>query len=79
MLADSIEAASRSLAEPSPKTLRMLVKRIIQDKFASSQLDECDLSFKDLEHIVEGFMPVLQGIFHTRVEYPQPGEIGIKR
>jgi putative nucleotidyltransferase with HDIG domain len=75
MLADSIEAASRSLAQPSLKTLRQLVKRIIQDKFASSQLDECDLSFNDLERIVEGFMPVLQGIFHTRVEYPQPLEL----
>ncbi len=70
MLADSVEAASRSLATSSPKLLRELVKKIIQDKFASSQLDECDLTFRDLDEIVKGFMPVLQGIFHTRVEYP---------
>lgn len=70
MLADSVEAASRSLATSSPKLLRELVKKIIQDKFASSQLDECDLTFRDLDEIVRGFMPVLQGIFHTRVEYP---------
>lgn len=70
MLADSVEAASRSLSNSSPKMLRTLVKKIIHDKFASAQLDECDLTFKDLDKIIEGFMPVLQGIFHTRIEYP---------
>ncbi len=70
MLADSVEAASRSLSTSSPKMLRTLVKKIIHDKFASSQLDECDLTFKDLDKIIAGFMPVLQGIFHTRIEYP---------
>jgi len=70
MLADSVEAASRSLSTSSTKMLRELVKKIIHDKFASSQLDECDLTFKDLDKIIEGFMPVLQGIFHTRIEYP---------
>jgi putative nucleotidyltransferase with HDIG domain len=70
MLADSVEAASRSIATSSPGLLRELVKKIIHDKFASSQLDECNLTFKDLDRIVEGFMPVLQGIFHTRIEYP---------
>lgn len=70
MLADSVEAASRSLATSSPKLLRELVKKIIRDKFMSSQLDQCDLTLRDLDEIVEGFMPVLQGIFHTRIEYP---------
>lgn len=70
MLADSVEAASRSLSTSSPKMLRTLVKKIIHDKFASSQLDKCDLTFQDLDKIIEGFMPVLQGIFHTRIEYP---------
>lgn len=70
MLADSVEAASRSLSTSSPKMLRELVKKIIHSKFASSQLDECNLTFKDLDLIIEGFMPVLQGIFHTRIEYP---------
>jgi putative nucleotidyltransferase with HDIG domain len=70
MLADSVEAASRSLSDSSLKMLRALVKKIIHDKFASSQLDECDLTFHDLDQIIEGFMPVLQGIFHTRIEYP---------
>lgn len=70
MLADSVEAASRTLSTSSPKMVRALVKKIIHDKFASSQLDECNLTFKDLDKIIEGFMPVLQGIFHTRIEYP---------
>jgi cyclic-di-AMP phosphodiesterase PgpH len=70
MLADSVEAASRSLATSSPKLLRDLVKKIIRDKFMASQLDQCDLTLKDLDDIVEGFMPILQGIFHTRIEYP---------
>ncbi len=66
MLADAVEAASRSLATSSPKLLRDLVKKIIRDKFASGQLDQCDLTLRDLDQIVEGFMPILQGIFHTR-------------
>jgi putative nucleotidyltransferase with HDIG domain len=71
MLADSVEAASRSLGTSSPKLLRELVKKIIRDKFLSSQLDQSDLTLKDLDLIVEGFMPVLQGIFHSRIEYPK--------
>jgi cyclic-di-AMP phosphodiesterase PgpH len=70
MLADSVEAASRSLGTSSPKLLRELVKKIIRDKFLSSQLDQSDLTLRDLDEIVEGFMPVLQGIFHSRIEYP---------
>jgi putative nucleotidyltransferase with HDIG domain len=66
MLADSVEAASRSLATSSPKLLRDLVKKIIHDKFSSAQLDQSNLTLRDLDEIVEGFMPILQGIFHTR-------------
>ncbi len=70
MLADSVEAASRSLATSSPKLLRELVKKIIRDKFNAHQLDQCNLTLRDLDKIVDGFMPVLQGIFHSRIEYP---------
>jgi putative nucleotidyltransferase with HDIG domain len=70
MLADSVEAASRSLATSSPKLLRELVKKIIRDKFLASQLDGCGLTLRDLNDITEGFMPILQGIFHSRIEYP---------
>ncbi|MBD3320876.1 MAG: HDIG domain-containing protein [Chitinivibrionales bacterium] len=70
MLADSVEAASRSLSTSSPKLLRELVKKIIRDKLNTGQLDQCKLTLRDLDRIVDGFMPVLQGIFHSRVEYP---------
>jgi putative nucleotidyltransferase with HDIG domain len=66
MLADAVEAASRSLGTSSPKLLRELVRKIIRDKFMSAQLDQCDLTLKDLDLIVDGFMPILQGIFHSR-------------
>ncbi len=70
MLADSVEAASRSLGSSSPKVLRDLVKKIIRDKFLNEQLDQSDLTLRDLDEIVEGFMPILRGIFHFRIEYP---------
>ena len=70
MLADSVEAASRSLGTSSPKLLRELVKKIIRDKFMDGQFDQCDLTLRDLDGIVEGFMPILQGMFHSRIEYP---------
>jgi putative nucleotidyltransferase with HDIG domain len=66
MLADAVEAASRSLGTSSPKLLRELVRKIIRDKFMSAQLDQCDLTLRDLDLIVDGFMPILQGIFHSR-------------
>lgn len=70
LLADSVEAASRSLGSSSPRLLRDLVKKIIRDKFMDGQLDQCNLTLRDLDGIVEGFMPVLQGMFHSRVRYP---------
>lgn len=66
MLADAVEAASRSLGTSSPKLLRELVRKIIRDKFTSGQLDQCDLTLRDLDLIIDGFMPILQGIFHSR-------------
>ena len=66
MLADSVEAASRSMATPSQKLLHDLVKKITREKFMSAQLDQSDLTLRDLDEIAKGFMPILQGIFHTR-------------
>lgn len=75
MLADAVEAASRSMKTTSPRLQRELVKKIIREKFMSSQLDQSDLTLRDLDEIVEGFMPILQGIFHTRIEYPQAANL----
>lgn len=72
LLADSTEAASRSLKEITPETIRSLVRKIINEKFIDGQLDECDLTLKDLHRIQESFVQNLMAIFHTRVGYPAP-------
>jgi len=71
MMADSVEAAVRALQKPTPGRIEGLVRRVIKDKLHDGQLDECDLTFKDLDIIAGAFVMVLSGIFHTRVEYPE--------
>lgn len=71
MLADSIEAASRSLDEPTPARLQNIVKNIIQRKFMDGQLDQCNLTLKDLSTIEESFIRILLGIYHQRIDYPR--------
>ena len=74
MLADAVEAASRTLEEPTPARIRGLVKQIINDKFLDAQLEECNLRLRDLHEIGESFIHTLTGLFHVRVEYPQNGK-----
>ena len=71
MLADAIEAASRTLVDPTPARIQGLVQRIIQNAFSDGQLDECDLTLKDLSLIAGSFNKILNGIFHHRIEYPE--------
>lgn len=71
MLADSIEAAARSLDEPTPIRLQNIVKNIIQRKFMEGQLEECNLSLKDLSIIEQSFIRTLIGIHHQRIDYPR--------
>ncbi len=70
MLADAVEAASRLLTEPTPSRISNLVEKIVQDIFIDEQLNECDLTLKDLSAIKEGFTKALTGIFHHRIDYP---------
>jgi len=70
MLADSTEATSRSLKEITPVSIRNLVRKVINEKFIDGQLDECDLTLRDLFRIQESFVQNLTAIFHTRVTYP---------
>ncbi len=70
MLADSIEAAARSLDEPTPGRLTSLVRNIIQSKFLDGQLEECDLTLSDLSIIEESYRRVILGIYHQRIDYP---------
>ncbi|MFY9139314.1 MAG: HDIG domain-containing metalloprotein [Thermacetogeniaceae bacterium] len=71
MLADSVEAAIRSLQKPTPGRLEGLTRKIIKEKLDDGQLEECDLTFKDLNKIASAFVRVLGGIFHSRIEYPE--------
>jgi cyclic-di-AMP phosphodiesterase PgpH len=71
MLADTVEAASRTLDEPTPKRIETHVEKIIERIFLDGQLDECELTLKDLNAIRKNFITVLLGIFHQRIEYPE--------
>ncbi|HBA27281.1 MAG TPA: hypothetical protein DCY98_07820 [Nitrospinae bacterium] len=71
LLADSVEAASRTLDEPTPSRLRGLVQKIIDDKFIDGQLDHSNLTLNDLHKITNSFVRILTGIFHYRIEYPE--------
>jgi len=70
MLADAVEAASKSLAQAGSDQLRQHVNAPIRRVFLDGQLDECDLSLKDLNGIGNAFVNVLQGVYHQRIDYP---------
>ncbi len=70
MIADAVEAASRTLDEPSPARLKGMIRQIIDYIFLDGQLNECDLTLRDLEKIAQSFLRVLMGIHHQRVSYP---------
>lgn len=74
MLADAVEAASRTLDKPTPARIDTLIQRIINDRFQSGELDECPLTLRDLAKIKEAFAKVLMASFHHRVKYPQQKE-----
>ncbi len=71
MLADAVEAASRVLEDPKPARIRGLIKKVIMDKFEAGELDDCDLTLRDLHAIEESFLPILIGVFHLRIDYPE--------
>ncbi|MDO5483498.1 MAG: HDIG domain-containing protein, partial [Desulfovibrionaceae bacterium] len=70
MLADSLEASSRTLNDPTPARLKGHIDTIIKGIFAEGQLDESELTFKDLHYLSENFHRILTGIFHQRIVYP---------
>jgi len=72
MLADAVEAASRTLTDPTPARIQGMVQKIINNIFIDGQLDECELTLKDLHNIAKSFNRVLGGIFHHRIDYPEP-------
>jgi len=76
MLADVVEAASRTLENPTPSRIQGLVQRLINKIFSDGQLDECELTLKDLHRIAKSFNVILNGIHHHRVEYPEKAAPG---
>jgi hypothetical protein len=74
MLADSVEAAVRALPEKTQANVEALVDRIINQKLADGQLDEADISFKDLKRIKSAFLSILTALMHKRLEYPMEEE-----
>ncbi len=71
MLADGVEAAARSVQNPTPERIREVVRRIVHERLEDGQLDECDLTFRDLERISQVFTRLLVSMFHPRLEYPE--------
>lgn len=69
MLADSIEAAARSLDDPTPAKLDYLVESMVEKKFVSQQLDECDLNFEEVSLMKMAFYRILLGVYHHRIDY----------
>ena len=76
MLADGIEASVRTISEPSPDRIQGLVQKMINKVFASGQLNECELTLRDLHLIAKSFTRVLTSIYHQRVAYAEPAEKG---
>ena len=72
LLGDVLEASSRALTNPTPARLKSLVHERIENIFLDGQLDECDLTLKDLNKIAESFSIILNGVFHHRISYPEP-------
>jgi hypothetical protein len=81
MMADVIEASSRTLSNPTPARIRSLVRERIERIYMEGQLDECELTLRNLNTIAESFIKILMGIFHHRVDYPDtnPKESNAKK
>ncbi len=71
MLADAVEATSRTVEEPSYERLKNMVDKVINDRFIDGQLNDCDITLVNMHRIAESFAHTLTGIYHTRVEYPK--------
>ena len=71
MLADVAEAASRTLQNPTPSRIQWLVQNLIDKNFSDGQLDNCELTLKDLHKIAKSFNKILNGIYHHRIDYPE--------
>jgi len=74
MLADSVEALVRASHPTTQVEVERVIRQVINDRLVSGQLDECDLTLRDLDKIRQAFVGVLQGVFHPRIQYPERNE-----
>ena len=72
MLADTVEAAVRSMSNPNPKTIRSFIEKLVSNKILDGQLSQAPITLSDIDKISEAFSTVLNGVFHERIEYPDP-------
>ncbi len=76
LLADIVESAARSIREPNPDKIKGMVQNLINRVFVDGQLEECELTLKNLHEIAKAFSKILGAMYHARPEYPQPVEKG---
>ena len=70
MLADTVEAAVRSMPDPTPDSIQQMIQKLVRGKIDDGQMDESPLTFRDIERVCQAFAQVLNGVFHERIEYP---------
>lgn len=70
MMADSVEAASRTLIDPNPSQIKGMIDRLVNGMVEDDQFDECDITFSDVRLVKESFFKILAGIYHRRIDYP---------
>ena len=70
MLADTIEAAVRSMPDPTPKAINQFIERLVRGKLEDGQLSDSPITLRDIDEICSAFTGVLRGVFHERIEYP---------
>lgn len=78
MLADAIEASTRAIEEPTPQKIETRIDDVIKARFMEGELDECELTFKDLTKIKQSFIKILVGIHHHRIKYPDQKKLEFK-
>jgi putative nucleotidyltransferase with HDIG domain len=71
MLADSVEAAARAARDHSAESITALVEKLVMGRVAEGQLDDCDLTLRDVQRIKDAFRAILVGMYHPRIEYPE--------
>ncbi len=75
MVCDAVEASVRAMHQPTPERIEATIRKIIKDRLSDGQLDECDVTLRDLDRMVDAFLYTLKGIYHERIEYPDPAKL----